>query len=143
MKTYSFQEVEVTLSHPSLGIITTNGLGIGSVSVNMATDRASASVASDGAVVINKIEDKHGTVELEIQQTSDVHTSLKKWWSYLETASSSEFAKIKTVVTNKSTGEQDICTNGAIVKHPDSQYGAEVGSFTWSFLHSKIQKNIA
>ena len=142
-KTYSFQEVEVTLSHPSLGVISTNGLGVGSVSVNMATETATASVASDGNVIINKIKDTHGNVELSIQQTSDVHKDLKRWKNYLDSAPTSEYALIKTVVTSKSTGEQDICTGGAIAKLPDKSFGSEVSEVSWSILCTDIKQNLA
>lgn len=142
-KTYSFQEVEVTLSHPSLGIVSTNGLGLGSVSLSMATDKATASVAADGVTIINKIKDEHGNLDLEIQQTSEAHKDLKRWSNYLKTAPASEFALIKAVVTSKSTGEQDICSGGAIIKNPDKSYGAEVSSITWGLLFAEIQQNIA
>ena len=142
MSTYSFQEVEATFSHPSLGVISTNGLGMGSVSVNMATDRATATTAADGTVVINKIKDRHGNVSIDIQQTSDVHKDFKRWWNYLESADASEFAKIKVVVTSKSTKEQDICTGVAMVKQPDNTKEAEVGNANWNFLAADIQQNI-
>lgn len=141
-KTYAFSEVTLTLSHPSLGTISTNGMGLGQVTVNMRSDRSSVTVAQDGTVVTNKIKDESGQLTLQILQNSSAHRTLKQWWTYLVQAPASEWADIKAVITSKSTGEQSICNSGAMVKLPDDQYGNEAQLIDWTFLFQYIDRNL-
>ena len=142
MKTYSFQEVIATFSHPSLGVVNVNGAGIGTLGVSMMSDRATSVVASDGEVVINKIKDRRGTVTIDLQQVSNLNKDLQKWFNYLENASSAEWALITGLITSKSTGEQTTCKYGAITKIADKNYGPEQANISYSLLFADIQNNI-
>lgn len=140
-KVYSFSDTILTLSHPSLGQLSTNGMGMGEISVQMRTDRSQIDVAADGTPVVSKIKDQTGTMTLSVQQISDLHTSLKRWFNYLENAEASEWSLIKAVLTSKQTGEQDIMTGGSITKHPDKTFASTAGNITWSFLFANIVQN--
>lgn len=139
--TYSFTECIVTLNHPSLGTLSTNGLGMGSVTVNNEGVRASKNVASDGNVIINKIKDRSGIVTLSIQQVSDLQADLIKWFNYLEIADASEWAKIVINVNSISTKENHVCTGCAMQKIPNKEYSAEASNVSWDFICSDIQNN--
>ncbi len=141
VKTYSFSDTVLTLSHPSLGQLSTNGMGMGNINISMRTDRSQIDVAADGTPVVSKIKDQTGTMSLSVQQISDLHTSLKRWFNYLENADASEWALIKAVLTSKQTGEQDVMTGGSITKHADKTFEQTAGNVTWSFLFANIVQN--
>ena len=146
VKTYSFSDVNLTLSHPSLGQISTNGMGLGTIQVSMRTDRSSIEVASDGTPVVSKIKDRTGTLavtllKLHQDRTSDLNNNLRKWYNYLESAATSEWSLIKAVITSKQTGDQDIMNGGSIVKLPDKSFEQTAGNITWNFLFADVTQN--
>jgi hypothetical protein len=141
METYSFSDVALTLSHPSLGQVSTQGAGLGSISVSMRTDRTQIDVAADGNPVTSKIKDRTGTLEIQMQQTSNIHGTLKKWFNYLENAATSEWAQITGVLSSNATSEQTIFSGGSMVKHPDVSYEATAGNVTWGFMFAQVTQN--
>lgn len=141
VKTYSFSDVDATFSHPSLGQVSANGMGLGSIQISMRTDRSSIEVAADGTPIVSKIKDRTGTVTVQVQQISDLNTTFKKWFNYLESAPTSEWAQIKCVITSKNTGDQDILNGGSMVKLPDKTYEQTAGNVTWNFLFADVTQN--
>lgn len=141
VKVYSFSDVSLTLSHPALGQVSTNGMGMGSLTKTMRTDRSTISVAADGVPVISKIKDASGQIEMQVQQISVLHTTLKKWFNYLVGAPTGEWALMTAVMTSLPTGEQDVFTGGAFLKHPDTSYEASAGNVTWTILFADIVQN--
>lgn len=139
--TYSFSDVSLTLSHPSLGVISTNGMGLGSISKSMSTDKTQIDVAADGTAVTSKIKNNTGSLALQCQQNSALHQKLKTWLNYLTNAQTSEWALIKAVLTSTQTGEQDIFTGGSIPKHADVEYGSTIGMVTWNFVFAEVVQN--
>ena len=83
MPTYSFTDCSLILNHPSLGILTLTGKGLGSVSINMTGDRTTMDVAADGRVMTSKIKDRRATAAVQIQQTSEANKDLLKCYNYL------------------------------------------------------------
>lgn len=142
-KTYSFSDVILTLSHPSLGQVSTNGMGVGSVAKSMRTDRSAIDVAADGVPVISKIKDGSGQLQITVQQISDINTTLKKWFNYLsgDSTPTSEWAQISAVLTSRETEEQDIYRGGAFVKLPDTNYQTQAENVTWTILFADIVQN--
>ena len=141
-KTYSFTECIVTLSHPSLGALSTNGLGLGGINIENDASRTQKSVAADGTPIMNKIKDRSGAVKLSVQQTSDLHTDLIKWFNYLETAPTSEWAKIKITAKSISTSENHVCTGCGIEKIPSKSYGATAEMVDWNFIAADVQNDV-
>lgn len=142
-KVYSFSDVILTLSHPSLGQVSSNGMGMGSISKTMRTDRSQIDVAADGVPVISKIKDGSGQLQVTVQQISDINTTLKKWYNYLsgDGTPTSEWAQISAVLTSRNTEEQDVFRGGAFVKIPDTNYQAQADNVTWTFLFADIVQN--
>ena len=66
--TYSFSDVSLVLSHPSVGKCTITGEGVGSVTVSRANDNTQHDVAADGSVMVSKIHTKNGTIAIAIQR---------------------------------------------------------------------------
>lgn len=142
MKTYSFLDVVLTISHPSRGKLTTNGLGLGSVSVSEAGEWSEQSVASDGTVVVSKKKNRSGSFSLSIQQTSDLHNDLLKLNNYLRGAATSEWAAATAVLRTVSTGEAKTFKGVSIKNVPSAEYDAAVAMVTWEFLVADIQHDV-
>lgn len=143
VKVFSFQEVSVTLSHPSLGVLPSNSSGgIGTIKVGMATDRTDKQVGSDGVVVLSKIRDRSGSFSISIFNTCDMHKGLKKWFNYLEQADASEWGLISTTLTSKSTNEAYKLTGVAFTKLPDGEYATTANQITWDFIVADVQQDV-
>lgn len=141
--TYSFGDVSITISHPSVGQYTMQGEGIGSISVNMATDRTVHDTAADGSVMISKIRGRSGAVGIVVQQTSPIDQFLRKWFNYLETADSSEWADSSIIIRSAVTPETISCTGVSPQKQADRPFQAQGQQVTWNLMAADIQQDSA
>ena len=141
MPTYSFTDCSLVLSHPSLGMLTLTGKGLGSVSINMTGDRTTMDVAADGRVMTSKIKDRRATAAVQIQQTSEANKDLLKWYNYLESAPASEWAQASGVFNSPQTGEQFVLNEVAFQKLPDRSYQAQGQLQTWNLMIADCQQN--
>ena len=141
MPTYAFTDCSLILSHPSLGMLTLAGKGLGSVSINMTGDRTTMDVAADGRVMTSKIKDRRATAAVQIQQTSEANKDLLKWYNYLESAPASEWAQASGVFNSPQTGEQFVLNEVAFQKLPDRSYQAQGQLQTWNLMIADCQEN--
>ena len=141
MPTYSFTDCSLILSHPSLGMLTLTGKGLGSVSINMTGDRTTMDVAADGRVMTSKIKDRRATAAVQIQQTSEANKDLLKWYNYLESAPASEWAQASGVFNSPQTGEQFVLNEVAFQKLPDRSYQVQGQLQTWNMMIADCQQN--
>lgn len=141
MPTYSFTDCSLILSHPSLGMLTLTGKGLGSVSINMTGDRTTMDVAADGRVMTSKIKDRRATAAVQIQQTSEANKDLLKWYNYLESAPASEWAQASGIFNSPQTGEQFVLNEVAFQKLPDRSYQAQGQMQTWNLMIADCQQN--
>lgn len=135
---YSFADVSLVLSHPSVGKLTLNGQGLGSVAFSRGSDNTAHDVAADGSVMVSKVVTKNGSMSVAIQQTSEAQVWLKKWYQYLITAPSSEYAKTTAVLKNPSLNEVFNMSGVCPQKRPDVTYGQTGQQVTWGFLVAEI-----
>lgn len=136
--TYSFSDVSLVLSHPSVGKCTITGEGVGSVTVSRANDNTQHDVAADGSVMVSKVNTKNGTIAIAIQQTSSAHVWLKKLVSYLLTAPTSEWARASAVLKNPSLGETINMSGISPQKRPDAAYQQTGQQVTWNLMAATI-----
>lgn len=141
-KVYSFQEVSVTLSHPSLGVLSANSAGVGTIRVSLAADRTDKQVGADGVVVLSKIRDRSGSCSVSIFNTSEFHKTLIKWFNYLEQAEASEWGGVSISVSSRSTNEGFKCTGVAFTKLPDGEYDTTAKQVAWDFIVADVQQNV-
>lgn len=141
--TYSFADVSVVISHPSVGQYVANGEGIGNINIAMATDRTAHDVAADGSVMVSKIKGRNGTVTIAIQQTSDLNKWLTKWYNYLEAASTDQWASTSIIVRSPIMQELNTITGVSPQKLPDKPYQAQGQLVTWSLMAADIQQDVA
>ena len=137
--TYSFEDTDLTIQHPSYGSYSAYGTGLGDISISFTNDVTSHEVSADAAVVVSKSVKKNGSVGLNILQSSDFNTWLKGFANYLETAPASEFAQATMVVRNKSTGETFTCSGVSHSKKPDTQFQAQSQYKNWNMMCANIE----
>lgn len=141
VSTYSFDDVGVTISHPSVGQTVANGQGIGTINVTMATERTTHEIAADGSVMISKVKGRNGTVALAIQQTSPLNAWLMRWFNYLEVAPASEWAKTTIVIRSSVMQQTTVCNFVSPQKQADKPYQAQGQLITWNLMSADIQQD--
>lgn len=137
---YSFEDVSVVFSHPNVGQFIASGEGLGSITTDMTTDRTTHEVAADGTVMVSKIKARNGTVSVVTQQTSSLHQWLVKFYNYLETADSSEWARGKIIIRTPAMKELETCTGVSPTKLPSNPRQAQGQNLTWSLMAADIQR---
>jgi hypothetical protein len=138
--TFSFADISFILSHPSLGQYSANGTGLGSITVDMTTDRTTHDVAADGVVLVSKIKARNGNVAIEVQQTSDFNNWLLKWFNFLETASSSQWALSSIVISAPVLQQTIVLTSVSPQKQAPMPYKAQGQNVTWTLMAADIQE---
>lgn len=141
--TYSFGDVSITLSHPSVGQFTMQGEGIGGVTVTMATDKTAHDVSADGSTMVSKIAGNSGSLALVTQQTSPLDAFLKRWYNYLLTSSSSEWADTSIIIRSAVTPETISCTGCSPQKLADRPFQAAGQQVTWNIMAANIVQDAA
>lgn len=135
---YSFADVSLVISHPSVGKFTLTGEGLGSVSISRANDLTQHDVAADGSVMVSKIATHNGTIAIAIQQTSSAHAWLKKLVDYLMVAPTSEWALASAVLSNPSVGETINMSGISPQKRADVSYQQAGQQVTWNLMATDI-----
>jgi hypothetical protein len=136
---YSFLDLAGVIVHPSLGIYTFTGEGVGSVAVAMATEKVSQEVAADGSVMSSWVAGDNGTITISCQQTSPVHKWLLNWYNYIKFASTNEKFAGSGTIRNTQDGTSHVFTGAAPGKIPDKQYQAQGQQVAWVLNCADIQ----
>lgn len=138
--TYSFADVEMVISHHSVGQQVITGAGMGSISVTMATERTVHDVAADGAIMVSKVPGDNGTIAIAIQQTSTMHKWLVHWMNYLKGAGTSEWADTSITVRSPVMGDLITASGVSPQKMADRSFQAQGQHVTWNLLCADIQQ---
>lgn len=136
--TYAFEDVDVIVSHPSVGSYSFNGAGMGSITIAKANDVTQHDVAADGSVMASKIRTGNGTVTIAVQQTSVGAAFLKKLNAYVETADSSEFTRTTISVVAKKQGVNITCTGVSPQKSPDAGFAQAGAQISFAYMAQRI-----
>lgn len=139
--TYSFEDTTLTINHPDLGSYSAYGTGIGDITVSMADNITSHDVAADLTVIVSKFARKNGTIQMNILQTSDFNTWLKKFYNYVISSDSSKFAQATVILKNMSTGAMYTCTGVSPQKMADDQYQSQAQNRQWTLMAANIEVN--
>ena len=140
VSTYSFTDINATISHPSYGSYTIQGEGIGDLTISKATDRSSHDIASDGSVMVSKIAGNNGNVSINAQQTSSLHSFLQGMFNYLWLAETNEWAQISITVKAPNMNKTYFGTGGSFTKEPDEPFQAQGQRVSWNILFADIQR---
>lgn len=139
--TYSFEDVTGSFSHDSVGAASTTGAGLGSITTSMSTDKTVHEVAADGSVMISKVAGDNGTVVITMQQTSELNKYFLKWYNYIKTAATSEWAKMNVTIKSKNLGEITTCTGVSPQKLADRPYQSQGQMITWNLMAAEITES--
>lgn len=139
--TYSFEDVTCSFQHKGVGAASSTGAGMGSISVAQANDKSHQEVAADGNVMISRLAGENGTVTLTMQQTSELHKYLLKWYNYVNIANISEFAEMSITIKSNNLGETTVCTGVTPQKRAERVYQAQGQHVTWNLLSAEITEN--
>ena len=139
ISTYSFLDLSGSISHPALGAYTFTGEGIGEMSVTMATDRTAHDIAADGAVMVSKLAGSNGSITIQAQQTSSLHTWLINWYNYLYGADTDEWAQTNILVRAPKMGKSHVAVGVSPQKIGDQPYHAQGQRVTWTLMCADLQ----
>lgn len=131
---YSFQDVNLTISHPAVGSWSGNGTGLDSIVIDYAQDVSSQDVASDGTTITNKIITHNGTIVLDIQQTGDFNNWLIKWYNYLKTAAPSEWALTTVTINSNNLNQMTQAAGVSPLKAGQRPYKSQAQKVTWTLM---------
>ena len=137
--TYSFLDLSGALVHPDLGAYIFTGQGTGQVTVTMDTERSAHSVAADGTIMVSKIAGHNGKIQIQCQQTSNVHKWLLAAENALYIADTDAWAEMSASLRNTSDGTSHIIAGMSFGKVPDKVYQAEGQMVTWTLWAANIQ----
>ena len=129
---YSFEDTVVTISHPSVGVYSAYGTGIGDLSVNLSENVTTHEVAADQSVIVSKHVKRNGTVNFNISQVSDFNTWLKKFVAYIEEADAT------ISISNKTTGDNYYCTGVSHQKIADNSLQSQAQNRSWTMMCAHI-----
>jgi len=136
-KVYSFEDHRVVLSHPDVGTMRLSDGGIGRVVVAYSGENSRLTNSADGGVVVNKIKNNSGSINIDILQTSEASAWMKRFVNYLKTAPTKRYALGKLVITGVD-GETTTCTGVVPQKMADISYDAEAQSRSWALLAADV-----
>lgn len=144
MTTYSFKDLTGAFIHPLVGqyILGGGNVGLGQISIEMAQDRTTQDVAADGSVMVSYVPGDNGTISIEVQQTSDLHTFLLGWFNASKTAADngdvSNWAAGAISIRNIVDGSHHTATGVSPGKIPAKVYQAVGQKITWTLPAAKI-----
>jgi hypothetical protein len=139
---YSFQDVVAVFFHPLVGSFEFRGEGMGSFTITNTTDRTQHDVASDGSVMVSYIAGGNGAMQIEAQQTSDLHKFLLNWFNIISTAANlqdvSNWATALVTIRSILDGSTHILKGVSPAKVPDKTYGQAGARVTWSLMAADV-----
>ena len=138
--TYSFTDINATISGPGYGSYSIQGEGIGDVSISKITDRTVHDVAADGSIMASKIAGNNGNVTLNAQQTSSLHKFMQGTFNYCWQADTSAWTTISITIEAPKMGKTYYCTGGSFVKEPDEPLQSQGQRVAWQLLFKDIQR---
>lgn len=140
--TYSFADLNGTITCPGFISIPLTGaaVGQGNINISLTDNNTVHDRSADGHVMISKIKSDIGEISLEIHQTSPLNTALIKLYNFLIAAPSATWA---TIGINFDTvlGLPEIvnATGVSFSKRADKPYQNEGQNITWNFMAASIK----
>lgn len=140
-KTYSFMEITGSIQHSSVGAYTLTGKGTGSISISSTGDKTSHETAVDGATFIMQIPGDAGQISITMQQTSDLHKWLLRWYSYLklDTTDRSEWARTTAVIRSLSDDMTYKAVGISPLNLPTIDYQAQGKNVVWVLMVGSLK----
>lgn len=143
--TYSFKDLVGSLSNPIFGVafpLTGGNVGVGSVTITMATERTAHDVAADGVVMPSYVAGNNGDVDIEVQQTSPLHHALLALYNQLVLAADFDdvigWAATAVAFRTLLDGSTHILSGVSFQKVPVKPYHASGQKVTWHLMAADV-----
>ena len=143
--TYSFKSLTGVLTNPVYGItipLTGGNIGAGSFTIRMTTSRTIHDVAADGTTMITYVAGDNGELDINVQETSLLHTELLGLYNLAVLAANNDdvsgWGAIAISFRLLSDGSQHILTGCSFDKIPDKPYEASGQRITWKLMAANI-----
>jgi hypothetical protein len=136
--TYSFLDLSGAMVTP-VGAYIFTGEGIGDLTVSMLTDRTVHDTGADGSIMVSKIAGNNGSITINVQQTSNLHKFLLKWFNAMLIGDTALWAASSILLRNVVIGTSHICTGISPQKVPDNPYQSQVQRVSWTLMCADIQ----
>lgn len=137
-RVYSFNDIAVSFNHPVVGSYSAIGEGIGDITIQYAADRTTHEVGADGYVMISKIKNRTGQINLNVLQVSGLNDYLQRWWRYIETAPASDYADMVITLRGINGGDNTVLTGVAPKKPADRPYQAQGQTVSWELMAADV-----
>ncbi len=148
MTLYSFKDLTGAYIHPLGGqyILGGGNVGLGQITISMVQDRTVTDMSADGSAMVSYIAGDNGTISIEVQQTSDLHSFLLSTFNSCKTAADngdvSDWAAGTITVRNLLDGSGHTATGVSFGKVPDKVYQQTGQKVTWTLPCARIINEI-
>jgi hypothetical protein len=143
--TYSFKDLVGVLTNSVFGTaitLTGGNVGVGQLTITMATTRTAHDVAADGVVMPSYLAGANGACNIEVQQTSALHHELLALYNASVTAA--EYGDVSgwaaTTLSFRTVVDGSIhnLSGVSFSKIPDKPYHAAGQRITWELMAANI-----
>jgi len=133
--TYSFKDVQATLSGPGGSISLGNGAGNAEegISIEQIEDKTSWQVGADGSVAFSLHAAQIYRITIRLLKTSPTNQQLSQMYTFQRT-SSLFWGQNTMVVSNTITGDQYNASQAAFVKFPSNNFAKEARNVEWELV---------
>lgn len=147
-RTYSFKSLTGVLTNSVFGVtipLTGGNIGVGSFTIRMTTTRTTHDVAADGTVMPSYIAGDNGEVDVQVQETSSIHSDLLNLYNLCVLAANNDdvsgWAATSISFTFLIDGSTHTLTGVSFDKIPDKPYEASGQKMTWKLMAANIVNN--
>jgi hypothetical protein len=144
-RTYSFKSLTGVLTNPTFGVtipLTGGNIGVGSFTIRMTMTRTTQDVAADGTVMPSYVAGDNGEVDVQVQETSAIHSQLLDLYNQAVLAANNDdvsgWADTQISFTFLIDGSIHTLTGVSFDKIPDKPYEAQGQKMTWKLLAANI-----
>lgn len=144
-RTYSFKSLTGVLTNPTFGVtipLTGGNIGVGSFTIRMTMTRTTQDVAADGTVMPSYVAGDNGEVDVQVQETSAIHSQLLALYNQAVRAANNDdvsgWADTQISFTFLIDGSIHTLTGVSFDKIPDKPYEAQGQKMTWKLLAANI-----
>ena len=146
--TYSFKALTGVLVNPVFGVtvpLTGGNIGAGQFGIAMASERTMHDVAADGTVMPSYVSANNGTLTVEAQESSVLHTAFLSLYNQAVLAAEADDVSgwAATVINFRmlTDGSQHTLSGVSFQKFPDKPYAAHGQRVTWTLMAADIQNS--
>lgn len=137
MGTYSFQNVQATISGPggSFSIGASSGNTDEGITVAMIDEKSTMTVGADGTVMHSLHASNAGRISVRLLKTSPTNALLSAMYNF-QKSGATNWGQNRIVISDLARGDVIASAEVAFAKQPDVNYGKDGGQMEWAFVGS-------